>query len=169
MTAAKRLTAAAVFAAAVFALPEPAAAQSGCELLYLQWEGCATECESYYENRVARAVCRAWCLVEYVYDYWTCESNVEASEGSEAPPAEEETREPDGERGASRVGPPRGRDGGESSREASGAAAGRLPVAARRALFRRTPGRAPRCGTPTRPAASTTAPLPFRPAPADGP
>lgn len=151
--AARRLTAATVFAAALFALTEPAAAQSGCELLYLQWEGCATECESYYENRVARAVCRAWCLVEYVHDYWTCESNVEASEGSDAPPAEEETREPDEERGASGTGRPRDPGDGRSPRFASGVVSG-----ARRAVFRRAPELARRCGAPTSSAARTAAP-----------
>lgn len=85
MSVVKRLAAATVFAAALFAAPAPAEAQSGCELLYLKWEGCATECDSYYESTVLRAVCRGWCLVEYLYDYWTCESNVEgaAAEGDD--------------------------------------------------------------------------------------
>lgn len=85
MSVVKRLAAATVFAAALFAAPAPAEAQSGCELLYLKWEGCATECDSYYESTVLRAVCRGWCLVEYLYDYWTCESNVEgaAAEGED--------------------------------------------------------------------------------------
>lgn len=78
MSVVKRLAAATVFAA-LFAAPAPAEAQSGCELLYLKWEGCATECDSYYESTVLRAVCRGWCLVEYLYDYWTCESNVEGA------------------------------------------------------------------------------------------
>lgn len=156
MHAARRLTAAAVFAGALAALPEPAAAQTGCELLYLQWEGCATECESYYENRVARAVCRAWCLVEYVRDYWTCESNVEASEESEAAPPEEDTREPDEERGASRTGRPGDRGGGPSSGAAPGVVS-RRPVGAGRAVFRRAPGKVPRCGAPTSPLLSSGA------------
>ncbi len=86
MISAKKLAAAAILGAALFAVPEPAEAQSGCELLYLKWEGCATDCDSYYESTVLRAVCRGWCLVEYLYDYWTCESNVEgpAAEADEA-------------------------------------------------------------------------------------
>lgn len=177
MSAAKRLTAAAVFAGALFALPEPAAAQTGCELLYLQWEGCATECESYYENRVARAVCRAWCLVEYVHDYWTCESNVEASEGTDAQPAEGDTGEPEEERGDSRLDQPGDRGGGRSSGAAPGVVSG-LPVGARRAVFRRVPGAAPRCGAPSSSLVSTavvSVPTrrlprpPSRPAPAGGP
>lgn len=86
MISAKKLAAAAILGAALFAAPEPAEAQSGCELLYLKWEGCATDCDSYYESTVLRAVCRGWCLVEYLYDYWTCESNVEgpAAEADEA-------------------------------------------------------------------------------------
>lgn len=99
MTRTKKLAAAALLGAALVAAPEPAEAQSGCELLYLKWEGCATECDSYYESTVLRAVCRGWCLVEYLYDYWTCESNVEGAgteeeaatdedESGEEPPAE---------------------------------------------------------------------------------
>lgn len=177
MPAAKRLTAAAVFAGALFALPGPAAAQTGCELLYLQWEGCATECESYYENRVARAVCRAWCLVEYVHDYWTCESNVDASEGTESPPAEGDTGEPEEERGDSRLGQPGDRGGGRSSGAARGVVS-RPPVGARRAVFRRALGTAPRCGAPSSSLISNAvaslptprrSPPPSRPAPAGGP
>lgn len=160
MPGTRRLTAAAVFAGALAALPEPAAAQTGCELLYLQWEGCATECESYYENRVARAVCRAWCLVEYVHDYWTCESNVEASEESEPPPAEGDTEEPEEERGASRIGRAGDRAGGPPTGAASGVVS-RLPVGARRAVFRRVPGKAARCGAPT---SSSTSGAASRPA-----
>lgn len=97
MISPKKLAVAALLGAALFAVPEPAEAQSGCELLYLKWEGCATECDSYYESTVLRAVCRGWCLVEYLYDYWTCESNVEgaATEADEAgeSPAEEPPNE----------------------------------------------------------------------------
>lgn len=93
MISAKKLAAAAILGAALFALPEPARAQSGCELLYLKWEGCATDCDSYYESTVLRAVCRGWCLVEYLYDYWTCESNVEGA-ATEADEAEESPPEP---------------------------------------------------------------------------
>lgn len=93
MNSAKKLAAAAILGAALFAAPEPARAQSGCELLYLKWEGCATDCDSYYESTVLRAVCRGWCLVEYLYDYWTCESNVEGA-ATEADEAEESPPEP---------------------------------------------------------------------------
>ena len=93
MTSPGKLAAAAVLGAALFAVPEPAEAQSGCELLYLKWEGCATECDSYYESTVLRAVCRGWCLVEYLYDYWTCESNVEGAATDEAATDEDESGE----------------------------------------------------------------------------
>ena len=98
----KKLAAAALLGAALFAVPEPAEAQSGCELLYLKWEGCATECDSYYESTVLRAVCRGWCLVEYLYDYWTCESNVEGAataddEAGESPAEEPPNEEPPNE------------------------------------------------------------------------
>lgn len=94
---AKKLAAAALLGAALVAVPEPAEAQSGCELLYLKWEGCATECDSYYESTVLRAVCRGWCLVEYLYDYWTCESNVEGAATEDDESGEEPTAEPPAE------------------------------------------------------------------------
>lgn len=94
MTAAPRLAVSVLLGAALFAVPEPAEAQSGCELLYLKWEGCATECDSYYESTVLRAVCRGWCLVEYLYDYWTCESNVEGAATADDEVGESPAEEP---------------------------------------------------------------------------
>lgn len=94
MNAAKKLAVSALLGAALFAVPEPAEAQSGCELLYLKWEGCATECDSYYESTVLRAVCRGWCLVEYLYDYWTCESNVEGAATADDEVGESPAEEP---------------------------------------------------------------------------
>ena len=63
-------------------------------MLYLKWEGCATECDSYYESTVLRAVCRGWCLVEYLYDYWTCESNVEGAATADDEVGESPAEEP---------------------------------------------------------------------------
>ena len=94
MTVPKKLAAAALLGAALSAFPEPAEAQSGCELLYLKWEGCATECDSYYESTVLRAVCRGWCLVEYLYDYWTCESNIEGAATADDEVGESPAEEP---------------------------------------------------------------------------
>lgn len=136
MSVVKRLAAATVFAAALFAAPAPAEAQSGCELLYLKWEGCATECDSYYESTVLRAVCRGWCLVEYLYDYWTCESNVEGA-ASEEEDDEGETAEEepvalllrDATRHATANAPPVGETGPTTIPGIAGA---------RRAVFRRT-------------------------------
>lgn len=141
MSVVKRLAAAAVVAAALFAAPAPAGAQSGCELLYLKWEGCATECDSYYESTVLRAVCRGWCLVEYLYDYWTCESNVEGA-AAEGDDDEGETAEDEPvallRPGATRHAMANARPiGGTGPTTMSGIAG------ARRAIFRRDP--LPRC------------------------
>lgn len=141
MSVVKRLAAATVFAAALFAAPAPAEAQSGCELLYLKWEGCATECDSYYESTVLRAVCRGWCLVEYLYDYWTCESNVEGA-AAEGEDDEGETAEDEpmavflrgAPRHATANAPPVGETGPTTMPGIAGA---------RRAVFRRDP--LPRC------------------------
>lgn len=176
VNSAKKLAAAAILGAALFAAPEPAEAQSGCELLYLKWEGCATDCDSYYESTVLRAVCRGWCLVEYLYDYWTCESNVEgaateADEGEESPPEpslpessppEESPNEADpaalflrGGSGFAPAKPPP--PGGTSPTELPGA---------RRAVFRRAALRSCAAATaPLRPVAPEWAPASAAPAP----
>lgn len=165
MSVVKRLAAAIVFVAALFAAPAPAEAQSGCELLYLKWEGCATECDSYYESTVLRAVCRGWCLVEYLYDYWTCESNVEgaAAEGEED---EAETAEDEPMalflRGATRHAMANAPPVGETGPTEIAGIAG-----ARRAVFRRTIF--PRCAegsAPPRRVARARAPEAAAPAPA---